>query len=155
MKSNWSVSKVHRPLALLLVLVLAAGGALSGCGARQEHEVAMAPLEHMPHNVQQADVRVQQAYQFAVANREVAEAVPCYCGCGPLGHTSSYDCYVRSEGADGVIEFDDHAVLCTICIDITQDTIRLMREGKSAQQIRIYVENHYSRFGPTNMSQVP
>ena len=90
----------------------------------------MAPMADMPAEVQQAAVTVREAYQFAVANPDVLTQLPCYCGCGDMGHTSNYSCYVQSaEGED--IVFDTHALGCGICVDITQDAMRMQQEGKS------------------------
>ncbi len=60
-------------------------------------------------------------------------------------------CYVKSVEADGTINFDSHAIGCSICVDITQDTLRLFKQGKSASEIKAYVDKTYSRFGPSNM----
>ena len=90
------------------------------------------------------------------------QQIPCYCGCGAtpalhpqrgasVGHTSNYSCYVQGVAADGTVTFDSHALGCSICVDITQDTLRLLREGKSPQAIRAYVDQTYSRYGPSNM----
>ncbi|HSP27291.1 MAG TPA: PCYCGC motif-containing (lipo)protein, partial [Ilumatobacteraceae bacterium] len=38
-------------------------------------------------------------YEFAAANRDVYDAVPCYCGCEKsIGHRNLTDCFVRSDG---------------------------------------------------------
>ena len=97
--------------------------------------------------VQQAPPTVQEAYRFAVANPEVTSQIPCYCGCGAMGHTSNYTCFVADD-RDGQITFDNHALGCSICVDIAQDTMRLLDEGKSVQEIFTYVDNTYARFGP-------
>jgi hypothetical protein len=138
---------------LLLASALVASGALSACGGADQagHHIEMASLAGMPDEVQQAPERVQQAYQFAAANPDMARGVPCHCNCGPIGHVNSYDCYVSAANADGSLVYDLHAVTCLICVDITHDTMRLMQEGKSVQQIRVYVENNYARYGPSNM----
>jgi Protein of unknown function with PCYCGC motif len=49
------------------------------------------------------------------------------------------------------VTFDSHALGCSICVDITQDAMRLLRQGKSVQDIRAYVDQTYSRYGPSNM----
>jgi hypothetical protein len=105
----------------------------------------------MPADVQAAPVVVQQAYQFAGANPDVMQQIPCYCGCGEMGHTSNYSCYVVEASADGKITYDNHALGCSICVDITQDTMRLLRQGKSVQEIRAYVDSTYAKYGPSNM----
>lgn len=108
----------------------------------------MAPLEEMPDEVQVLSRDAQDAYRFAVANPEVADAVPCYCGCAGIGHTSSYDCYVAGVTEAGVTQFDPHAQTCSLCVDITQDTMRLLDEGKGAAEIFTQIEADYARFGP-------
>ncbi|MBE2199513.1 MAG: hypothetical protein IAE79_12945 [Anaerolinea sp.] len=38
-------------------------------------------------------------------------------------------------GKSGTLLFADHAQYCSICIDITHDTMRLLDEGKSTAEI--------------------
>jgi hypothetical protein len=143
-----------RLVLLLTLAVLIAVGGLTGCsGASHEpgHELAMAPLGEMPVEVQRAPVMAQQAYQFAAANPDVLKQLPCYCGCGAMGHTSNYACYVANVDANGALTFDPHALACSICVDITQDAMRMMRQGEGIQTIRAFVDNTYSRYGPSNM----
>lgn len=146
---------------LLFIFVLSfAGGLLTGCGANAAssatpaspgHELPMAPMSMMPAEVKSAPLVTQQAYQFAVANPDVMQHIPCYCGCGSMGHTSNYSCYVESVDAAGNVKFDGHALGCSICVDITQDAIRLSKQGKSPQDIKAYVDKTYSQYGPSNM----
>ena len=70
-----------------------------------------------------------------------------------MGHRSNLDCYVKQVNADGSIVFDEHAYGCGICVDITQDVMRLMREGKAARDIRAYIDATYSRYGPGTDTQ--
>jgi hypothetical protein len=70
-----------------------------------------------------------------------------------MGHTSNYSCYVAGTGDDGQIRYDNHALGCQICVDITQDAMRLLDEGKSVDQIYSYVDDTYSRFGPPTSLQ--
>jgi hypothetical protein len=105
----------------------------------------------MPAEVLAAPAQVQQAYQFAAANPEVMQQVPCYCGCGDMGHTSNYACYVSGQGPDGKLEYDEHALGCSICVDITQDSMRLFEQGQSLPEVRSYIDSTYSRYGPSNI----
>ena len=111
----------------------------------------MAPLANMPADFQGAPVSVQQAYQFAAANPDVLTQIPCYCGCGAMGHTSNYSCYISDKSADGSLTFDSHALGCSICVDITQDTMRLLGQGKSVPEIRTYIDSTYAKYAPSNM----
>lgn len=145
------------PLIVLLALILLPA-LLSGCGAGKtgaaggdtSAALKMAPLSDMPEDVRKSSASVQQAYQFNVANPEIMKEIPCYCGCGGMGHTSNYQCYVKDD-TGGQITFDGHALGCPICVDITLDTMRLLKEGKSVAEIRQYVDDTYSKFGPSNM----
>ena len=134
-------------LVLLSSLILSA---LSACSSTKAGDVPMADMRDMPAEVQNASTSVQQAYQFAVANPEALKAVPCYCGCGGVGHTSNYSCYVQSD-TDGKIVFDQHALGCSICVDIALDTLRMVKEGKPLPEVRAAIDATYGQFGPTNM----
>ena len=147
-----------RRILLFTFILSIAAGSLTGCGsssaetpAAANHDMKMAPMSMMPAEVKSAPVVTQQAYQFAVANPDVMQHIPCYCGCGAMGHTSNYSCYVESVDAAGDVKFDGHALGCSICVDITQDAIRMTKEGQSSQAIKLYVDKTYSRFGPSNM----
>lgn len=127
-------------------------GVLAACApGSPTHELKMAPANVLPAEVNAAPVSVRQAYQFAVANPELLSQIPCYCGCAPAGHTSNYACYVSSVDCSGAINFDYHSLGCSICVDITQDTMRMLRDGKSVPEIKAYVDHTYSRYGPSNM----
>jgi hypothetical protein len=111
----------------------------------------MASMDDMPADVKSAPVVVQQAYQFAFANPDVMQQISCYCGCGAIGHTSNYDCYVSNVEQDGTINYDTHALGCSICVDITQDTMRLLKQGKSSTEIKSFIDQTYSQYGPSNI----
>jgi hypothetical protein len=137
--------------AALIMLV----SLLPGCSPKSpSHDLKMAPMSDMPVEVQQAAVSVQQAYQFAVANPDALKNVPCYCGCGGVGHTSNYSCYVKEVKSSGEIVFDQHALGCSICVDITQDVMKMTREGKIPKDIRTAIDQTYSQYGPSNMPPV-
>lgn len=145
----------RKPLFLALILVLTAlSGLTTACGQAAVAELvplAMAHLHDMPAEVQAAPVAVQDAYRFAAANPDIVDAIPCYCGCGPIGHTSNYDCYWQAAAPDGTLTYDAHALGCKICVDITADAMRLTAEGESPGAIKDYVDTAYGRYGPSNM----
>lgn len=140
-----------RKIFLLLVFLSMVVVAGTACTATNEADLHMMPLDQMPLDVQMAPVVVQQAYQFASANPDVMQDIPCYCGCGNIGHTSNYACYVSQVDDKGVLTFDNHALGCSICVDITLDVMRLMRDGKSPQEARIYIDTTYSKYGSSNI----
>jgi hypothetical protein len=111
----------------------------------------MASMEGMPVEVKAAPVTVQQAYQFAAANPDVMKHIPCYCGCGAMGHTSNYSCYVSDVDSNGNVSYDTHALGCSICVDITQDTMRMLKQGKTVPEIKAFVDQTYSQYGSSNI----
>lgn len=92
---------------IVLGIVLAVA---SGCESGDTREVALAPVSALPPMVRSSPPVVQEAYRFALANPQIVSMVPCYCGCGGVGHTSNYSCYVQDIGAQGEIHFDNHAL---------------------------------------------
>ena len=147
-----TVYKIFLPLLVILMIFSASLSACSSAGgAENEHDLAMRPLDELPAEVKNAPVVVQQAYQFAAANPDIMTHIPCYCGCGEMGHTSNYACYVSGVGAGGEIQYDPHALGCSICVDITQDTMRLLQQGKTVPEIKAYVDQTYAKYGPSNM----
>jgi len=144
----------HRSLLLLLIFSLFIFGLLTACRREtpsNENGMSMVALDRMPVEVKNAPAIVQQAYQFNVANPDVMTQIPCYCGCGAMGHTSNYACYVKDQDAAGVLAFDEHAIGCSICVDITHDVMRLLDEGRPLADIRQYVDQTYAQYGPSNM----
>ena len=139
----------------MALAVLLSTLALSACssaapGATAGRAAKMAPVLQLSPAAQKAPTRVREAYQFAAANPDLMKQIPCYCGCGAMGHTSNYACYVKDVKPDGSVNFDDHALGCSLCVDITQDARRMLDEGKSAQDIRAAIVANYSQFGPPN-----
>jgi hypothetical protein len=144
--------KNSRKLIVVLLIGVLAFGSLSACTTQNSaSDLHMLSMDQMPAEVQSAPMSVQTAYQFNAANPDVMKNIPCYCGCGNIGHTSNYDCYISDVDAGGKITFDNHALGCSICVDITQDVMRLLREGKSPQEARAYVDATYGKYGPSNI----
>ena len=152
------MKQFYRPRYIILIILLFIAALMTACSGAAIKDAGrsftMSPLEEMPEAVQQAPTTVQEAYRFAAANPDVASQIPCYCGCGAMGHISNYGCFVADAGAAGEMTFDDHALGCSICVDIAQDTMRLLDEDKPVDEIFTYIDNTYARFGPpTSMTQ--
>jgi hypothetical protein len=133
------------PLTLLLIVSIF----VSACASRAQ-AVKLAPVSVLPEEMQKAPATVRTAYQFAVAHPDALENVPCYCGCGSIGHHSNLACYIQ-EGAEGAeIAFDQHALGCSICVDIATDVMKMTEQGKTPTEIRAKIVDVYSAFGPSN-----
>lgn len=133
-------------LAVLVALIVVACG-----GTQAVNPITLAPESVLPPDLREAPPEVREAYRFALANPALLSAIPCYCGCGAQGHRNNLDCYIKEVGPDGTVAFESHAALCSICIDITRDVMRLHSEGKSVAEIKAYIDRTYSRYGPSNM----
>ena len=135
---------------LLVVLTLV----IAGCSGGQSPYM-LAPESELPQFLQDAPPTVREAYRFAIHNVHELEKYPCYCGCGAMGHTSNLDCYIQDIDEADSVTFDQHAAGCGICVDITQDVMRLLKEGRSSPEIRTYVDAQYSSFGPSTDTPFP
>jgi len=136
---------------LLLPILLISSLLLAACsGGQANPKVELAPVSALPMQMQQAPAAVRTAYQFAVTHPDALQNVPCYCGCGAIGHKSNLACYIKEFGSDGKPVFDDHAMGCSICVDIATDVMQMTGEGKSPTDIRQQIVDTYGKFGPAN-----
>lgn len=108
--SSHEVHIAMRKFVLVVLGVILLAGNLAACGSKPEVELKMAPVSQLPPALQQAPAHVREAYQFALANKDVLEKIPCYCGCGAVGHMNNYMCYVQDDGSEsGQLVLDSHA----------------------------------------------
>jgi len=145
---------IHTKVLTLLVFLPLILSILTSCTtspASGQSDLTMASMDGMPGEVKSAPTIVQQSYQFAAANPDVLKQIPCYCGCGAMGHTSNYSCYVSGVDENGTITYDSHALGCSICVDITQDTMRLLKQGPTVLEIKTYIDQTYTQYGPSNL----
>jgi hypothetical protein len=97
--------------------------------------------------------QVRNAHYFAAKYPDVAQYVPCFCGCETRGHTGSDDCFVQSRDAEGrVTSWEPHGVSCQVCIDVANDASRMHASGATVTQIRTAIENKYR---PLSASMTP
>lgn len=139
---------------LFVSIILVSAFLLVACGGSNA-AYSLAPESQLPQVLRSTPPRVREAYQFAIANQEELDKYPCYCGCGPIGHTSNLSCYIHDVADDGTITYDMHSVGCGICVDITHDVMRLLNEDWASPDIRLYVDQKYSVFGPPTDTAFP
>jgi hypothetical protein len=72
-----------------------------------------------------------------------------------IAHESNLDCYIADIRPDGTITYHSHASGCGICVEITQDVMRLLNQGWESPQIRSYIDSHYSQRGPGTNTPLP
>lgn len=96
-------------LALLASLILSvACGPTSTTEPSDEASIKLAPASALSPELRRLSPDIQEVYRFALANRDVLEKIPCYCGCGAIGHMNNYVCYVQSASDSGQVVFDFH-----------------------------------------------
>jgi hypothetical protein len=66
------------------------------------------PQGSLPSFAQQASPKVQEVYRYAVDHRETLQYIPCFCGCGKIGHRHNGDCYIAERLSGGRITFNNH-----------------------------------------------
>lgn len=97
----------RRLLVGLSVLPLVGLVACSSQPAQTEPGLVAKPGSNQwPKQFWDAAPEVQEAYRFAVANPNVLQYIPCYCGCVNQGMTSNHDCYVQESRSDGTVVLD-------------------------------------------------
>lgn len=94
----------------LVVLPLLSATALVACSGQStsadQSLLAKPASNQWPKQFWDAAPEVQGAYRFAVANPNVLQYIPCYCGCVNQGMTSNHDCYVQESRSDGTVVLD-------------------------------------------------
>jgi len=83
---------------------------------------------------------VRALYQWVgtAEGSAILEQVPCYCGCGGLGHRHTRDCYWTDEG-----EFDGHAVNCGSCLAEAMTAKEMHEQGSDICAIRKAIDLQY------------
>lgn len=128
---------------------------LSACSSSQAGSMSSTSdgrfFTDLPVEVKRADQRTQEGYRYALVESDLLAAIPCYCGCVAIAHKSNEDCYVSGYNDQGQPQFDLHALGCDVCVDITQDAVRMKSEGISVASLRDNLSRIYSRYGPPTM----
>ncbi len=99
---------------------------------------------------------LKDAHIFTADHPEVASYIPCYCGCGSMGHKNNADCFVGGRDAEGrVTAWVPHGAACAVCIDIAVESMRMRNSGASVSAIRTQVQNEYRPHFPTSETPTP
>jgi hypothetical protein len=160
----------RRPIyssVVMIVVLLAAGSAVTACtqgkgqpqasaavhSAATPGHAAAAPAEAARSAAWAArpgytalSAATEEAYHYALNHAQLLKWIPCYCGCGPIGHGNNLDCYFEPR-ADGAIVFEEHASYCRICVDITLRAQQLAGRGASLISIRNAIDAEFGANG--------
>jgi hypothetical protein len=94
----------------------------------------------------------EEAYAYALDHPQVIRWMPCYCGCGGMGHRSNLDCYLKPGTRTA---FEEHASYCEICVKTTLLAKKMLAEGRSLMEIRIAVDQTYGGAAPGTPTDLP
>ncbi len=146
----------------MVLALVAAGTASAGCAQKQVTPDSGTPSAHMTMApvdsalaatwaarpaYTHASPATEEAYRYAMEHPLVLQWIPCYCGCGAMGHGSNLDCYFEPRG-DGTLVFEEHGSYCQICVDITLRTRQMADAGASLGTIRGAIDAEFGGVGP-------
>lgn len=146
-----------KKLIVLTVFILIASILAAGCGNKEEaggvHRMpngdlqeTTASLSALPAFLNGQSQEIRLVYQLAGQVHDTLDWIPCYCGCGQsAGHKSNRDCFIREVKADGTVVWDDHATRCGVCLQIAAQTAQMKVQGKSAKEIRSFIDEKYKQ----------
>ena len=103
------------------------------------------PLPFIPNGMPRPPEVITEVYEFAGANPDILEFVPCFCGCETAGHRANAHCFVQSRNTDGTVkDWEPHGMGCAVCIDVARDSMQLHASGASVRDVRASIESKYS-----------
>jgi hypothetical protein len=164
-----SRARLHGPAqaCLLIIALLLTGSAAAACtgdhastpghtpaSAMSSMDEAQAAAWAVRPAYTHTTARTEEAYQYAMEHHAVLQWIPCFCGCGAMGHGNNLDCYFEPS-ATGSIVFQEHASYCGVCVDITLRTKQLAASGASLSSIRTAIDTEFGGIGPGTDTQRP
>jgi hypothetical protein len=150
---------------LLIVALLVTGTVATGCTGNRATGSTPSGSTPTPHSAMagmssaqaaawegrpaytHTTTRTEEAYLYAMQHPMVVQWMPCYCGCGAMGHGNNLDCYFDPT-PDGSIKFQEHASYCGVCVDITLRTKQLADAGSTLANIRSAIDTEFGGIGP-------
>ena len=105
------LTRRHALQAALATSGLALVGCTSAIGpigrnSAEDALLAWPADDRWPEQFSKVSARIQETYRFAVANQDLLQWMPCFCGCREWGHTSNASCYVQEVRGDGSVLLD-------------------------------------------------
>lgn len=108
-----------------------------------------------PAYVQALPADWQNAYSFALTRPDVLQWLPCYCGCGGMGHRSNLDCFFKQREVAGEFTYEEHASYCDICVKTANMAQQMLLDGKTMLEIRTAVDATFGGGAPGTDTPLP
>ncbi|MBU5211912.1 PCYCGC domain-containing protein [Heyndrickxia oleronia] len=138
------------PLIVVMFIISACSNSADESKEPKEKEVSHTmPVEEtasaaiLPSFIDNSSETIQTIYQAAASHQELLEHMPCYCGCGEMGHENNYDCFIQENKRNGAIVWDEHGVNCDVCLEIAAESMVEYQKGKSMLDIRKEIDEKY------------
>jgi len=155
-----------------MMSLIAAALILAGCGGQQNNQnhdghtharvngdiqETTASIRELPTFLDGLHDNIAQVYALAGEHAELLDYMPCYCGCGgSAGHRSNKNCFIHTIEEDGTVVWDDHGTRCAVCMEIVVLSAKMKAEGKSALEIRQYMDETYKEgYAPPTPTPMP
>lgn len=97
----------------------------------------------------------QAAYAYALARPDVLQWLPCYCGCGGMGHRSNLDCFFQRREEEGTYTYEEHGSFCNVCVETANLAARLISAGTPIGEIRAIVDRDFGGLAPGTDTPLP
>ncbi|MCL7412755.1 MAG: PCYCGC domain-containing protein [ANME-2 cluster archaeon] len=144
-KKKQDKSPINKQIILIVVVVMLSAGIFVGLGGSNngtdDDESSTSSLD-LPGFAYSTPLSLK-AYEYTTLNPEIIDQVPCYCGCGGMGHMSLKNCYIWDDG-----EYDNHASQCDICVGEVIKVKKMYEDGLSLEEIRAKIDVEYRKYGP-------
>ncbi len=104
------------------------------------------PLGAFPDRVEQAPVKIYEAYAFVADpdNHALVQSLKCYCGCDSgLEHRSLFNCYIDELRSGNQAIYSDHGMGCLTCLSEIWDTANWKAAGKTPVEIKELIDSNY------------
>lgn len=111
--------------------------------------------DEWPQKFRQLPAAAQELYRYAIANQDVLQYIPCFCGCVDHGHASNFACYVREVYPDGRVRLDYMSFDCDVCAGITRDVIEMRAQGVPIKAIRATIDQRWGDRAPSTTTPLP
>ena len=99
--------------------------------------------------------QTEEAYAYAMYHPQIIKWMPCYCGCGGMGHRSNLDCYLKPGQPGGETVFEEHASYCDVCVKTTLLAKKMFAEGRTLREIRDAVDQTFGGSTPGTLTDLP
>ncbi len=141
-KKKQNKSQNSKQIMLLVAIGLLSAGIFVGFGNSNNNTAddELASSLNLPGYAYSSPITLK-AYEYTALNPQIIDQVPCYCGCGGLGHESLLNCFMTDDG-----EYDNHASQCDICVGEVIKIKKMYEDGSSLEEIRASIDKEYRKY---------